>query len=185
MDLSGLGDRRASSAGREPLRSAPMVVVRPPTLDEIPAVARLAGMLVAQHEAFDEERFLHLDDPAAGYARVLPRVLGDPKTVLLAAFVDGELMGYAYGTLDGRDYFALLDACGKLHDIYVDDRARGRGVGEALVRAMQAEMTRRGAPRVVLLTATQNENAQRLFAKLGFRTTMLEMTAELPKPTPE
>ena len=157
----------------------PMVTVRPPTLDEIPAVAALAGALVRQHEGYDARRFLHLDDPAAGYARYLPKALLDPKTVLLAALVDGELVGYAYGELVGRDYFALLDACGKLHDIYVDARARGKGVGEALVRAMQDELRRRGAPRMVLLTATQNEGAQRLFAKLGFRTTMLEMTAEL------
>jgi len=158
-----------------------VVDVRPPHPDEIPAVAKLAGMLVFQHEAYDAQRFLHVDDPAAGYAKFLPRVLADPKSVLLAAIVDGEVMGYAYATLEGRNYFELLDACGKLHDIFVDERARGRGVGEALVRAMKKELERRGAPRLVLLTATQNESAQRLFAKMGFRTTMLEMTAELPK----
>lgn len=156
-----------------------MIEVRPPTLDEIPAVARLAGELVHQHERFDEQRFLHLDDPAAGYARFLPRVLGSPNTVLLAAVEGDRVLGYAYGTLEKRDYFALLDACGKLHDIYVDESARGKGVGEALLVAMKAELTKRGAPRVVLLTATANTTAQKLFAKHGFRTTMLEMTAEL------
>lgn len=156
-----------------------MVEVRRPTLEEIPAVAALAGKLVLQHEAYDSLRFLHVEDPAAGYARFLPRVLADPKSVLLAGIVDGEVMGYAYATLEGRDYFALLDACGKLHDIFVDERARGRGLGEALVKGIQRELARRGAPRLVLLTATQNVGAQRLFTKLGFRTTMLEMTAEL------
>jgi ribosomal protein S18 acetylase RimI-like enzyme len=37
----------------------------------------------------------------------------------------------------------------------------------------------RGAPRVVLGTAEQNEPAQRLFERLGFRRTMVEMTREL------
>jgi ribosomal protein S18 acetylase RimI-like enzyme len=37
----------------------------------------------------------------------------------------------------------------------------------------------RGAPRVVLSTAEQNGEAQRLFARGGFRRTMVEMTAEL------
>ena len=157
------------------------VDVRPPHPDEIPAVARLAGMLVVQHEGYDPERFLHVDDPAAGYAKFLPRVLADPKSVLLAAIVDGDVMGYAYATLEGRNYFELLDACGKLHDIFVDERARGRGVGEALLLEVKKQLTHRGAPRLVLLTATQNASAQRLFAKMGFRTTMLEMTAELPK----
>jgi RimJ/RimL family protein N-acetyltransferase len=37
----------------------------------------------------------------------------------------------------------------------------------------------RGAPRVILWTATQNEAAQALFQRLGFRKTMTEMTLEL------
>jgi ribosomal protein S18 acetylase RimI-like enzyme len=37
----------------------------------------------------------------------------------------------------------------------------------------------RGAPRVVLGTAERNSAAQRLFEKLGFRRTIIEMTREL------
>ena len=37
----------------------------------------------------------------------------------------------------------------------------------------------RGAPRVVLSTAERNASAQRLFARAGFRRTMIEMTHEL------
>jgi len=37
----------------------------------------------------------------------------------------------------------------------------------------------RGMPRVILGTAEKNERAQRLFTKLGFRRTMIEMTREL------
>jgi len=37
----------------------------------------------------------------------------------------------------------------------------------------------RGAPRVLLLSATPNAGAQELFARLGFRRTMVEMTKEL------
>jgi len=78
----------------------------------------------------------------------------------------------------GADYNELRDACGKLHDVYVDDRARGQGLGEKLVREVVRRLTAKGAPRVVLMTALQNEPAQRLFKRLGFRTTMLEMTRE-------
>jgi ribosomal protein S18 acetylase RimI-like enzyme len=37
----------------------------------------------------------------------------------------------------------------------------------------------RGAPRVMLWTAQQNDGAQRLFDRLGFRRTMVEMTREI------
>jgi ribosomal protein S18 acetylase RimI-like enzyme len=48
-----------------------------------------------------------------------------------------------------------------------------------LLDAALTWLRERGAPRVVLSTAAQNETAQRLFEKLGFRRTMIEMTREL------
>jgi hypothetical protein len=36
-------------------------------------------------------------------------------------------------------------------------------------------------PRVMLWTAEKNDYAQRLFARLGFRRTMIEMTRERPR----
>ena len=44
---------------------------------------------------------------------------------------------------------------------------------------MLAWMRTRGVPRVVLHTADPNAEAQRLFQRLGFRPTMIEMTREL------
>jgi ribosomal protein S18 acetylase RimI-like enzyme len=61
----------------------------------------------------------------------------------------------------------------------VDPLCRGRGIGRALLERVTAELAARGAPRVVLSTAEQNGAAQRLFARAGFRRTMIEMTREL------
>jgi ribosomal protein S18 acetylase RimI-like enzyme len=92
---------------------------------------------------------------------------------------DGRLLGYAYGTLEPRNWNDLLEACGKLNDLYVDAAARRRGAGRALVDAMFAALKARGAPRVVLLSAWRNPEAHAFFEALGFRRTMVEMTAEL------
>jgi hypothetical protein len=40
----------------------------------------------------------------------------------------------------------------------------------------------KGAPRIVLHTAASNADAQALFARLGFRRTMVEMTREAGGP---
>jgi RimJ/RimL family protein N-acetyltransferase len=45
---------------------------------------------------------------------------------------------------------------------------------------MCAGLAARGAPRVVIQVASLNPDAQAVFAGLGFRPTMLEMTRELP-----
>ena len=53
------------------------------------------------------------------------------------------------------------------------------GENRGFLRAVAREMKARGAPRLLLLTAKDNVTAQRLFAKVGFETTMLEMKLEL------
>lgn len=146
---------------------------------DLSAVGILAGRLVRLHYAYDEKRFLQPVDPERGYARWFKSQLPRDEVILLVAEDAGEIVGYAYARMEPRSYDELLEACTKLHDILVDERARGRGIGEALLRETFARAKAKGAPRVVLLTASQNEPAQRLFRRVGFRTTMLEMTREL------
>ncbi len=154
--------------------------IRAMTHADVEPVGRLAAELVAMHHALDPQRFIHLPDPAKGYGRYLGGELKNASVVLLVAerASDAVVVGYTYGRLEGRDYNALLDAHGKLEDVVVDASVRGQGVGEQLVRELLRRLAEKGAPRVVLMTATMNESAQRLFARLGFRTTMLEMTRE-------
>jgi len=155
-------------------------IIRAMTAFDVPAASRLASKLVALHYALDPQRFIHLPNPEAGYGRYLGGELKNPRVVLLVAeqTADQAVVGYSYARLEDRDYNELLDACGKLHDVFVDEIARGRGLGEKLVREAIRRLAEKGAPRVVLSTASQNEPAQRLFKRLGFRTTMLEMTRE-------
>jgi ribosomal protein S18 acetylase RimI-like enzyme len=157
------------------------VLVRTMSEADLPAVGILAGRLVRMHLAYDSKRFLQPVDPERGYARWFATQLALDDVILLAAEDEenADIVGYVYARMEPRNYNELLDACTKLHDIYVDERVRGRGVGEALLRETFARAKQKGAPRVVLLTASQNEPAQRLFQRVGFRTTMLEMTREL------
>lgn len=155
------------------------IEIAPATLQELPDVAALAGQLVRQHYGFDAKRFLLIENPEAGYAWWFEKELGNPRAMIWAAKLDGKIIGYAYARLEERDWNALLDEHGALHDILVDPSVRGRGIGKQLLSTVLAELKRRGAARVVLHTSTQNLSAQRLFAAAGFRQTMLEMTCEL------
>jgi len=56
---------------------------------------------------------------------------------------------------------------------------RGRGIGSRLVMGASDWLRAHGAPRVLLWTAERNAAARQLFTRLGFRTTMVEMTREL------
>ena len=157
-----------------------VVTIRPATRTDSPAVGRLGALLVRAHHEFDPGRFIAATSRTeGGYAAFLQTQLEDPDIVILVAEQDGEVIGYAYAGVEGRDYMSLRGPAGVLHDIVVDPAHRGNGVGQKLLDAALAELEARGAPQVVLWTAEGNESAQRLFARAGFRRTMLEMTREL------
>ena len=149
------------------------------TQADLPAVGILAGRLIRAHHEYDSLRFMKPVDPERGYARWFATQIGLAETILLVADDEQGIAGYVYARMEPRSYNELLDACTKLHDIFVDERVRRRGVGEALLRETFGRAKTKGAPRVVLLTASQNHSAHRLFERVGFRTTMLEMTCEL------
>ena len=155
-------------------------VVRRATPADLPSIGRLGALLVAEHYDFDPQRFLAArPETPAGYASFISTQLEEPDKAVLVADEDGEVIGYAYAAAEGYDYMALRGPAGVLHDIIVAPGLRGRGVGRLLLEAALEFLRSRGVPRVVLSTAEKNEGAQRLFASMGFRRTMIEMTREL------
>lgn len=154
------------------------ITIRKAKPEDAEALGRMGGKLARQHHAFDPARFMLPPDVEAGYRWWLSKELKAKDAVVLVADREGEVLGYAYGRLEERDWNALLDAHGGFHDIWVEEPARKVGAGAALAEALVKELTALGAPRVVLMSASQNEAAQRLFKRLGFRPTMVEMTRE-------
>jgi ribosomal protein S18 acetylase RimI-like enzyme len=158
-------------------------IVRRATSADLPRIGRLGALLVDEHHDFDSRRFLAASNRTpAGYASFMGTQLEDPDVAVLVADQSGNVIGYAYAAVEGYDYMALRGPAGVLHDVIVDPEHRGRGVGRLLLDASLAYLKSRGAPRVVLSTAVRNEPAQRLFASMGFRRTMIEMTRELDEP---
>ena len=175
--------RRRTRAG-EPSGTA-AVTIRPAAAADLAAIGRLGALLVGTHHDFDPQRFLAATSRTEqGYASFLGSQLGKPDVVVLVAERDGDVVGDSYAGMEGIDYMALRGPAGALYDIVVDPAHRGHGVGLQLLEATLSALASRGAPRVVLSTAERNESAQRLFARAGFRRTMIEMTRELGGHTP-
>ena len=160
--------------------SLPAFSIRPAAPADSKAVGRLGALLVRVHHDFDPDRFIAATPQTEiGYGSFLGSQLEKPNIVILVAERDGEVVGYTYAGVEGVDYMALRGPAGVLYDIVVDPAHREQGVGRALLDATLEALKAKGAPRVVLSTAERNEPAQRLFARAGFRRTMIEMTREL------
>jgi GNAT superfamily N-acetyltransferase len=154
------------------------VTIRPAVPADRDALGRYGAALMRQHYQYDAQRFIQVAHPEKGYAQFLVSQIDRDDSIVLVAEQAGRVVGYAFAGLEPVSWKELRGACGYLHDVYVDADARGIGTGEALVRGALHWVASKGAPRTVLWSATRNHVAQQLFAKLGFRHTMVEMTRE-------
>ena len=155
-----------------------MITIRPATAGDEEALGRFGGALMRQHHAADPRRFIQVDHPEAGYGRFLVSQIHNPDSLVLVAEHAGVVVGYVYADLESTSWMDLRGPCGFVHDVYVDATARHLGAGRRLMQAAIEWIRSRGQSQIVLLTKTRNDAAQRLFASLGFRPTMIEMTLD-------
>ena len=147
---------------------------------DLPALGRLGALLLRTHYQFDPLRFMAPGShPEEGYAWFLGTQLREEDVVVFVAERESSIVGYVYAALEPQSWKELREACGFIHDIVVDESGRRSGVATLLMEAAIGWLRERGAPRVVLGTAQRNDAAQRLFERLGFRRTMIEMTREI------
>ena len=156
------------------------IVVRRAVEADLPALGRMGAELMRVHFAFDPRRFMDPGtDPESGYTWFLGTQIHEDDVAIFVAELEGEPVGYVYAGLEPQSWKDLREAAGFVHDVIVRGDRRRSGVATALMDAALAWLKSRGAPRVLLSTAEPNRAAQALFARLGFRPTMVEMTREL------
>jgi GNAT superfamily N-acetyltransferase len=107
----------------------------------------------------------------AGLARMVRALVDAPdaEALLLVATDDdsGEVVGFAAG---GWKWSSLRGArIVVLEDLFVAERARGRGHADLLIAATAAVARRHGAPVLTWLTAPDNRRAQAVYNRAGGR----------------
>jgi GNAT superfamily N-acetyltransferase len=161
------------------------VVVRRAEKRDLPELGKLGALLVRAHHGFDEKRFFA---PGAGmdhgYAWFLGTQLENADAAVFTAELTAtadrapQIVGYVYAGIEPHSWKELREEAGFIHDLIVYDERRGQGIGTRLLEAASEWLKERKVPRLMLWTAEHNPGAQRLFARLGFRRTMVEMTRE-------
>jgi ribosomal protein S18 acetylase RimI-like enzyme len=161
------------------MKGSDQVIIRRAEPRDLEVLGRLGAVLVRAHHAFDPARFMRPGPSVEeGYAWFLGSQLEETDAVVMVAERADVVVGYVYAGMEPRSWKELRDAAGFVHDVVVDEEARGHGIGGRLVEEAARWLEEHGAPRVMLWTAEANAPAQRLFAGLGFRRTMIEMTRE-------
>jgi GNAT superfamily N-acetyltransferase len=140
------------------------VAVREPTPQDATAVARLLAEL--GYPASDGQA-----------AERLERLSRDESYRVFVAELDGEIAGFA--TVHVMSLIERDEPGAVLAAIAVTERFRRRGVGSALVGAVEAHARARGASRLVLSSARKRADAHAFYLRAGFEHTGLRFVKEL------
>ncbi|UVF19726.1 GNAT family N-acetyltransferase [Microvirga terrae] len=127
-------------------------IVSAGTDELVEAVNRLLAQLTSAPKAFGRED--------------LDAILASSSCLLILSRCDGHVAGML--TLGW--FLAPTGARAFIDDVVVDERYRGRGIGEALIRSALDQARRREAKTVDLTSRPAREAANRLYRRLGFET---------------
>ena len=132
--------------------------VRPLTADDRPEWDRLWTAYL---------EFYGTSVPAAVYDSTFARLLGDDPQDFsgLIAEHEGRAVGLTH-YLFHRHAWKVENVC-YLQDLYADAEVRGQGVGRALIQAVYDRADAAGAPGVYWLTQDFNQEARRLYDRIG------------------
>ncbi len=122
--------------------------------EELPVAGFVAGTV----DTGALYRSFLLRDGLRAAALALPQLLRRPRRAL-------ETLRYGTSAPSASEELPRAE----LLSLAVDPRARGRGVGEALVRAFAEELAVLGAPASRVVVAAGNKEALRLYRRCGYR----------------
>ncbi len=148
------------------------VRIRPATPEDAEAITRIYTESAEHHARIEPERN-HVPDPAAieeRYRRGAQHPDDDGPTITLIAETDGAVLGF----LDARlvrpfdPMYRPMTYC-FVADIAVSAAHRSEGVGEQLMRAVEAWAQEQGANFVSLEYHIGNTRAAMFYERLGYR----------------
>jgi GNAT superfamily N-acetyltransferase len=113
--------------------------------------------------------------PAEVMERLILGLKSHPTTMIFIAYAAGKAVGIAtcfrgFSTFQARPLV-------NIHDLAVLPEHRGRGVGPALLSAIERRARELGCCKVTLEVQEKNERARRAYARAGFAQAVNEETA--------
>jgi diamine N-acetyltransferase len=146
-----------------------MIAVRLATLDDAEVIGRQTSRVQQLH---NEALPFVFKPPSADFfpPQKLAALIADPNCIVAVAEIDGKAVGHIYGAVVNRveNEFNRADSYLYIYQIGVDDDARRRGVGTALITFI------RDCARALGLTTVQvdhwafNGRARAFFEACGF-----------------
>lgn len=110
------------------------------------------------------------------FADLMSRVEKRQGQILVAENA-GRVIGWAVLLVEEGPVFVVKDqrTFGSICELYVDEEARGRGVGRALISACELQARCLGLGLVMIGVLARNERAKAIYAEAGYEPYHVEM----------
>jgi ribosomal protein S18 acetylase RimI-like enzyme len=151
------------------------------SVSDLPSLEPLWVAVHRAHAASMPELAPYVSDAETWAERraLYEQVFEKPDTVLLLAFDGDALIGYALGHVLAVQDTWIADTwrtgprVAEIESLSVLPEYRGRGIGTALMDALERELEAHGVRDFIVGALAGNEDAQRLYRRRGFRPTWL------------
>jgi ribosomal protein S18 acetylase RimI-like enzyme len=142
------------------------VIIRRATADDSESVAELWFKLSQHHSVYHEYYAVKEE----GLQHLLGHVseLLKRGCILFVAEKNGEICGFVSGFIISRNPQLSVEVVGKVDNIYVDESARGMGIGTGLLGNLFEYFKNNNVNFYEISCDIQNPDALRLYKKLGF-----------------
>lgn len=137
------------------------------------------GLIVSLFDAY--RQFYRQRPDLDGARQFLSERLQRGESVILAVVEGKKALGFtqlypSFSSVSMKPIWIL-------NDLFVDEKARRRGIGARLLRAARDHATKSGAVRLALSTGIENTKAQALYERGGWKrdTAFLHYEYQLPR----
>jgi ribosomal protein S18 acetylase RimI-like enzyme len=145
-------------------------------VDDVPALRDLWLELHHHHAEVAPQTGEFVDDETSWRVRSASyrEWLADPRSFVLLARAGDRLVGYALVRVmeagpDLADSWRVPETVAEIETMLVTVDARGAGLGNRLLDAIDAELERQGITEVIVGLMPGNDGAQRLYERRGFQ----------------
>lgn len=149
--------------------------IRRAFVEDVPALGKLGSELALQHHGYDKRRFTLFEPLEEIHSNFFANEIANKESVVLILEINEEICGYAFIRFEPSSFVELYQAGAWLHDIYLTEPARGKGVSKRFFDAILEEARHLGSDHLMLSVSPHNTTAQKFFARYNFRPTLVEM----------
>ncbi|PIB13952.1 GNAT family N-acetyltransferase [Vibrio rotiferianus] len=141
--------------------------IRPATPDDLNALFDLNKQINELHHLYAPQAFVA---PSEEDRTFLINMLADEERLFLVAEEGQQVLGFITATITQNETISFLikDPICRIGTIVVDENQKSKGVGRALMAAVEQWARESGATQVRLEVMEFNHNAQQFYDKLGF-----------------